>query len=38
MSCRESAFVLATKNVLDSTRIAAVRSFDFVPPWPVPAA
>jgi len=38
MSCRESGLVLVTKNVTDCARIAAVRSFDFVPPWPVPAA
>jgi predicted nucleic acid-binding protein len=38
MSCRESGLVLVTKNVTDFARIAAVRSFDFVPPWPMPAA
>ncbi len=38
MSCRESGIVLVTKNVADFTRIAAVRSFDFVRPWPMPAA
>ena len=38
MSCRESGIVLVTKNIADFTRIAAVRAFDFVPPWPVPAA
>ena len=36
MSCRESGFVLVTANVRDFKRIAAVRSFDFVPPWPTP--
>ncbi len=38
MSCRESGIVLVTKNVADCARIAAVRSFDFVPPWPTPVA
>ena len=38
MSCRESGIVLVTKNVRDFARIAAVRPFDFVPPWPIPAA
>ena len=38
MSCRESGLVLVTKNLADCARIAAVRSFDFVPPWPTPAA
>jgi predicted nucleic acid-binding protein len=38
MSCRESGMVLVTKNVADCARIAAARAFDFVPPWPVPAA
>ena len=37
MSCRESGVVLVTKNLRDFTRIATVRPFDFVPPWP-PAA
>ena len=36
MSCREAGVVLVTKNARDFTRIATVRSFDFVPPWPVP--
>ena len=36
MSCREAGIVLVTKNVRDFTRIASVRSFDFVPPWPMP--
>lgn len=34
MSCRESGLVLVTKNLTDCARIAAVRPFDFVPPWP----
>jgi len=38
MSCRESGMVLVTKNLVDCARIAAIRSFDFVPPWPMPAA
>lgn len=38
MSCRESGIVLVTKNVSDFARIAAVRDFDFAPPWPIPAA
>lgn len=36
MSCRESGIVLVTKNVDDCARIAAVRAFDFVAPWPTP--
>lgn len=36
MSCREAGVVLVTKNVRDFTRIAGVRSFDFVTPWPTP--
>lgn len=38
MSCRESGVVLVTSNLPDFARIAAVRSFDFVAPWPVPAS
>jgi predicted nucleic acid-binding protein len=38
MSCRESGIVLVTKNLRDFMRIASVRTFDFVPPWPAPAA
>ena len=34
MSCRESGIVLVTSNVSDFRRIAAVRDFDFVSPWP----
>jgi predicted nucleic acid-binding protein len=37
MSCRESGTALVTANTADFTRIASVRSFDFVAPWPVPA-
>jgi predicted nucleic acid-binding protein len=36
MSCREAGVVLVTKNVRDFARIAGVRSFDFVTPWPMP--
>lgn len=36
MSCRESGIVLVTNNVHDCARIASVRSFDFVPAWPIP--
>ena len=34
MSCREAGMVLVTSNVNDFQRIAAVRDFDFVSPWP----
>jgi len=37
MSCRESGMVLVTKNLRDCARIAAIRKFDYVAPWPVPA-
>jgi len=37
MSCREAGIVLVTKNVRDFARIATVRAFDFLPPWPIPA-
>lgn len=37
MSCRESGVVLVTTNLADFNRIASVRAFDFVAPWPVPA-
>jgi predicted nucleic acid-binding protein len=37
MSCRESGIVLVTSNIRDCMRIASVRPFDFVPPWPIPA-
>ena len=33
-SCREAGFVLVTGNAADFARIAQVRSFDFVAPWP----
>lgn len=36
MSCRESGVVLVTSNLADFARIAAVRPFDYVAPWPVP--
>jgi hypothetical protein len=35
MSCREAGVVLVTRNVVDCARIATVRPFDFVAPWPV---
>jgi predicted nucleic acid-binding protein len=38
MSCRESGVVLVTRNLRDCMRIASVRAFDFVAPWPIPAA
>lgn len=34
MSCRENGIILVTNNTSDFARIAAVRSFDFVAPWP----
>lgn len=34
MSCRESGVVLVTANLRDFERIAKVKKFDFVPPWP----
>jgi predicted nucleic acid-binding protein len=34
MSCREAGAVLVTGNTRDFARIASVRAFDFVPPWP----
>jgi predicted nucleic acid-binding protein len=37
MSCREAGVVLVTRNTRDCARIAAVRAFDFVAPWPVPS-
>jgi predicted nucleic acid-binding protein len=36
MSCREAGVVLVTLNTRDFARIAEVRPFDFVAPWPVP--
>ena len=38
MSCRESGVVLVTNNVRDCARIAGIRAFDFVQPWPIPAS
>lgn len=35
-SCREAGVVLVTENSGDFERIAKVRPFDFVAPWPVP--
>lgn len=34
MSCREAGVVLVTRNIRDCERIARVRKFEFVPPWP----
>jgi len=34
MSCREAGVVLVTANLRDFERIANVRKFDFVAPWP----
>jgi predicted nucleic acid-binding protein len=34
MSCRESGAVLVTANTRDFARIASVRRFEFVAPWP----
>ena len=36
MSCRESGIVLVTNNLRDCARIAAVKAFDYVAPWPIP--
>lgn len=36
-SCRESGVVLVTENHRDFARIAEVRKFDFVAPWPKPS-
>lgn len=38
MSCREAGVVLVTENVRDFARIAEVRPFDFMAPWPVPTS
>jgi predicted nucleic acid-binding protein len=38
MSCREAGVVLVTENTRDFERIAKVRPFDFVTPWPVPSS
>ena len=37
MSCRETGIILVTKNLRDCARISAVRRFDYVAPWPIPA-
>ena len=34
MSCREAGVILVTSNLRDFERIAKVRKFDFIPPWP----
>jgi predicted nucleic acid-binding protein len=36
MSCREAGIVLVTANTTDFARIASVRRFAFVAPWPRP--
>ena len=36
LSCREEGVVLVTENQRDFARIAKVRRFDFVAPWPLP--
>ncbi len=38
MSCREAGIVLVTGDTRDFARIAEVRPFDFVAPWPVPSS
>jgi predicted nucleic acid-binding protein len=38
MSCREAGLVLVTRNLRDFMRIATVRPFDFVGPWPIPSS
>lgn len=37
LSCREAGVVLVTENHRDFARIAEVRKFDFVAPWPKPS-
>lgn len=37
LSCREAGVVLVTENQRDFARIAEVRRFEFVAPWPSPA-
>ena len=37
LSCRESGVVLVTRNLRDCSRINAVRPFDYIAPWPIPA-
>jgi predicted nucleic acid-binding protein len=34
MACREAGVVLITNNTIDFERVATVRSFAFVAPWP----
>jgi predicted nucleic acid-binding protein len=34
MSCREAGAVLVTLNLADCERIAKVKAFDFIAPWP----
>jgi predicted nucleic acid-binding protein len=34
MACREAGVVLVTANTADFARIASVRAFEFVAPWP----
>jgi len=36
LSCREAGLVLVTDNRADFDRIARVRPFPFVEPWPIP--
>ena len=36
LSCREAGVMLVTENHRDFARIAEVRKFDFVAPWPKP--
>ena len=38
MSCREAGMVLVSENTRDFERIAQVRPFEFVAPWPVPVS
>ena len=38
MSCREAGMVLVTENTRDFERIAQVKPFEFVAPWPVPSS
>jgi len=36
-SCREAGLVLVTDNGGDFARIARIKTFDFVEPWPAPS-
>ncbi|MBA2626722.1 MAG: type II toxin-antitoxin system VapC family toxin [Gemmatimonadales bacterium] len=38
LSCREAGVVLVTENTRDFARIAKLAPFEFVTPWPTPAA